>query len=255
MLRCLIVDDEIPAREELKYMLKDIENVTIIGEASNGIEALEMINDLDPDIVFLDVQMPKISGIELARKLVQDKKRLNIIFITAYDDFAVEAFDVNAVDYLLKPISKDRLNEAIKRIVSLANDSNEKEYNKLKKMIEDMGDSKHKNINRISVYHGNRLIPIEVKEISYITIEDKSTIIVTSNAKYEINSSLNELIEKLPKDVFFRSHKSYIVNLDMIESIDPWFNYTYNINLKDIKHAIPVSRSKVKDFKDKMNIE
>lgn len=255
MLRCLIVDDEMPAREELKYMLKDIKNIKVIGEASNGIEALDMINKLELDIVFLDVQMPKISGIELARGLIKDKKQINIIFITAYDDFAVEAFDVNAVDYLLKPISKDRLHKAIERIDKRDEGSEEMEYDKIKKMIEGMNRSKSKNIDRISVYHDNKLIPIEVDEILYITIEDKATIIVTSDDKYELNSSLSELMDKLPEDIFFRTHKSYIVNINMIKSIDPWFNYTYNINLKNTEQIVPVSRSHIKKFKAKMNIE
>lgn len=255
MLKCLIVDDEMPAREELKYMLKDIDSISILGEASNGIEALDMISRLNPDIVFLDIEMPKISGIEVAKTLIEENKKLNIVFTTAYDNFAVEAFDVNAVDYLLKPISEGRLNKAIKKIISLNGDREKLEYSKLKRIIEDIGENKSKNINRISVYHKNKLIPIEVKDILYVTIEDKSTVIVTQREKHEINYSLNELIEKLSNEKFFRTHKSYIVNLDMIESIEPWFNYTYNINLKYIDKAIPVSRSHIKKFKEKMNIE
>ncbi len=255
MLKCLIVDDEMPAREELKYMLSSIDNVSIIGEADNGIRALDIINTLNPDIVFLDVQMPKISGIEVAKKLVQDRKDINIIFITAYENFAVDAFDVNAVDYLLKPISKERLDKAIKRIISLNHDRDKLEYNRLKSIIEDIGINKSKNINRISVYYKNKLIPIEVKDILYVTVEDKSTVIVTKDGKYEINYSLNELTDKLSEQTFFRTHKSYIVNLDMIESIEPWFNSTYNINLKHINQTIPVSRSHIKNFKEKMNIE
>ncbi len=255
MLTCLIVDDETPAREELKYMLKDIEDIVVLGEASNGVDAIKLIDSLAPDMVFLDIEMPEISGIDVAKMLAEKDKNIDIIFVTAYDNFAVDAFDVNAIDYLLKPISKERLYKAIDRINLLKEERKDIGYHKLKSIIEDIEDKKHKNLNRISVYHNNKLFPIDTKEIIYATIEDKSTIIVTASGKYKLNISLNELIDKMPRDTFFRSHKSYIVNLDMIESIVPWFNYTYNINFKDIKESIPVSRSHIKDFKDKMNIE
>lgn len=255
MLKSLIVDDEMPAREELKYILSKMENIEVVGEATHGMEALELINKFKPDIVFLDIEMPKISGIDVARKLLEKNHRPKIIFVTAYDKFAVDAFEVNAIDYLLKPISEERLKKTLRKINSIKERDEVADYGKIKEIIEEIQGNKIEYLSRISVYYKDKLIPIVTKDIFYITIEDKTTIIVTENKKYEVNWSLNELMEKLnPKD-FFRSHKSYIVNLNKIESVEPWFNYTYNINLRDKKEIVPVSRSHTKEFKRIMNIE
>ena len=130
LLRCLIVDDEMPARQELLYILSGIEGVEVAGEASHGIEALELIKKLRPDIVFLDIQMPQMSGIDVARKLLHEDYKPIIIFVTAYDQFAIEAFEVNAIDYLLKPISEERLEKRLENIIF--NEDKEKfDYNKL----------------------------------------------------------------------------------------------------------------------------
>ncbi len=254
LLRCLIVDDEMPARQELLYILSGIEGVEVAGEASHGIEALELIKKLRPDIVFLDIQMPQMSGIDVARKLLHEDYKPIIIFVTAYDQFAIEAFEVNAIDYLLKPISEERLEKRLENIIF--NEDKEKfDYNKLHKLIQNIKTNTHTTPKRLSLYHNNKLIPIEIKDIIYVTIEDKNTIIVSNKGKFETNYTLNDLMEKLDSSNFFRSHKSYIVNLNYIESIEPWFNSTYNINLKNNKEVIPVSRYYSKNFKEIMNIE
>ena len=253
--RCLIVDDEIPAREELLYILNNIEGVEVVGEASHGMEALEQNRKLKPDIMFLDIQMPEMSGMDVARILLDEKYKPMVIFVTAYDQFAIEAFEVNAVDYLLKPISEERLRNRLRKISSVEENSEELNYDKLSKMLQDIKIGTKTLPNIISVYHKNKLIPIEIKDIIYATIEDKTTIIITDKGKFEINYTLNKLLEKLDSSIFFRSHKSYIVNLKNISSIEPWFNATYNINLKDDLGMIPVSRSYAKSFREIMNIE
>ncbi len=254
MLRCLVVDDEMPAREELKYILSGIENIKIVGEASHGIEALELINQLNPDLVFLDIEMPKMSGIDVVRRLLDKEYKPKIIFVTAYDKFAVDAFEVNAIDYLLKPIKEDRLQKALKRVTSSGPDRVE-DHNKLRKIMDYIQSDRIEFLNRISVCYKDRLIPLQIKDIFYITIKDKATIIITKDQVYEVNWSLNDLVEQLnPKD-FIRSHKSYIVNLNKIESVEPWFNYTYNIKLIGKEEIVPVSRSHAKDFKKIMNME
>lgn len=254
MLKCLIVDDEQPAREEILYILKEIGSVEVIGEASHGMEALELIEKLKPDVVFLDIQMPQMSGIEVAKKLLDKNYNLMVIFVTAYDQFALEAFEVNAIDYLLKPICEDRLKRTIQKIISMKEDREGLSYDKLSRLIKDMSSTKS-STPWISVYHNNKLIPIETEDIIYATIEDKNTVIFTNKGKFETNYTLNDLMEKLDPHTFFRSHKSYIVNLKYIESIEPWFHSTYNINLKSVKDTIPVSRSCSKKFREIMNIE
>lgn len=253
--RCLIVDDEMPARQELLYILSGIDGVEVVGQASNGIEALELINKLRPDIVFLDIQMPQISGIDVARRLLGEEYKPLIIFITAYDQFAVEAFEVNAIDYLLKPISEERLQKSLEKITSNREDNEKIDYNILNKLIQDIKSNAKTTPQRISLYYKNKLIPIEIKDIIYATIEDKNTVIVSNKGKFEANCTLNELMDRLDSSIFFRTHKSYILNLNYIESIEPWFNSTYNINLKGSKEVIPVSRNYAKEFKEAMNID
>lgn len=255
MKRCLIVDDETPAREELLYILSDIEGVKVVGQASNGIEALELIRTLNPDIIFLDIQMPQMSGMDVARELLNEINRPKIIFVTAYDQFAIEAFEVNAIDYLLKPISEERLRKRVQQIIEVKENEEVIDYNKLSRLIKDMKSDTKSTPNIISLYHNNKLIPIEIRDIIYATIEDKETIIVTKKGRFKINCTLNKLLERLDSSIFFRTHKSYIVNLNSIESVELWFNSTYNINLKDNKDVIPVSRNYSKDFKEIMNID
>ena len=172
MLKCLIVDDERPAREEILYILKEIGKVEVVGEASHGVEALELIEKLKPDVVFLDIQMPQMSGIEVAKRIVDQGYDLMIIFVTAYDQFAIEAFEVNAIDYLLKPISEDRLKKTIQKIISHKSEREDLSYDKLSRLIEDIRPTKASS-PWISVYYNNKLIPIEIKDIIYATIEDK----------------------------------------------------------------------------------
>ena len=255
MQRCLIVDDEMPARQELLYILNTIEFVEVVGEASHGIEALELIQKFKPDIVFLDIQMPQVSGIDVARKLLNEDYKPKIIFVTAYDKFAIEAFEVNAIDYLLKPISEKRLKDRLDKIDERSEKQEDINKTQLSELIQYIKLNTKTSSQRISLYHKNKLIPVELDDIIYATIEDKNTIITSSKGKFEINCTLNDLTEKLDPNTFLRTHKSYIVNLNRIESIEPWFNSTYNINLKNNKEVIPVSRNYVKRFRQLMNIE
>ena len=237
MIRCLVVDDELPAREELKYILSKSNKVTVVGEATHGLEALELYKKLMPDLVFLDIQMPQLNGIDVARIITKEDNHHipKIIFVTAYDRFAIEAFEVNAIDYILKPISEERLISRIERIYSSRENDGRITIDRLNRLLDEI---KPTSITRLSVYHNN-----------------KHTVIVTINGKYMGNNRLNELYSKLDSKIFFRCHKSYILNLNFIETIEPWFNSTFNINLKCCKDVIPVSRKYSKKFKDLMNIE
>lgn len=253
--RCLVVDDEKPAREELLHILNEIEGIEVIGQASNGIEALELNKKLKPDIIFLDIQMPEISGLDVASKLMEEERAPIIIFVTAYDEFAIDAFEVNATDYLLKPISEDRLKSRLNKIIKKSNRNSELNYNQIKDLIESLKVSEKDSPRLISLYHENKLVPVELEDIVYATIEDKNTVIISEKDKFKINTSLNRLLDKLDSSMFIRTHKSYIVNINKIESVETWFNGTYNINLIGNKEKIPVSRNAAGDFKKVMNIE
>lgn len=253
MINCIIVDDEKLAREELKYILGEYKEIDVIGEASNAIEALKLIEDSDIDLMFLDIKMPQITGIELASILMDKKKAPKIIFVTAYDEYALKAFEVNAIDYLLKPIDEKQLERSMKNKV-LNNLDLQKETNNLQELINYLGKDKEQ-IEKITVYHNNRMVPLDYKEIIYITVKDKETYIYTKDNEYLVSYTLNKLMDKLDKNNFFRSHKSFIVNLNYIEFIEEWFNATLNLKLKYIEEKIPVSRSNVKEFKCIMDIK
>lgn len=251
MIRCIIVDDEKPARDELTYLLSSIEDIMVVGEAENGIQAIRKAIEEKPQLVFLDVNMPGINGIDVAKELVALESKPLIVFITAYDSYAVSAFEVSAFDYLLKPVSEERLRNSLDRIRSMVSSREARVLDKLDKLSGELGLSRS---TRIVGYQNGMLFPIELDEILFLTLEEKNTIVVCERGKYQINGTLSELQEKLSDRKFFRSHKSYIVNLDRIDSIEPWFNSTYNIHLKGIGEIIPVSRTYAKAFKEAMNI-
>ncbi|MBC8590031.1 LytR/AlgR family response regulator transcription factor [Wansuia hejianensis] len=255
MIRALVVDDEVPAREELIYILKSFKEIEVVGEASYGKEALELEKQLNPDLIFLDIDMPGLNGIEVAQELVKSDSRPFIVFVTAYEAYAIKAFEVNAIDYILKPISEERLEKSIKKILNSINRERESYFDRLGNLLSKLNIIEEKIPNKISLNQNGTLIPINIDEIIYATIEDKNTVVYTDKGRFQINATLGELKEKLNSPRFFRSHKSYLVNLDAIEAIEPWFNSTFNLKIKNTKEKILVSRSQSKEFKKIMNID
>ncbi|HEY4543249.1 MAG TPA: LytTR family DNA-binding domain-containing protein [Tissierellaceae bacterium] len=243
MINCMIVDDEKPARDELKYILSKSDKITRIIEAKDGIQALKLLEKEKIDLLFLDIKMPQISGMDIAEILLFKEDAPEIIFITAYDEYAIDAFKVNAIDYILKPVEEEKI------LNSINSKFENKDNKNLLKFI------KEKSVNdKISIYHNNKIIPIYYKDILYITVEDKETYIYTNSCKYATNHTLNNIMEILDEKMFFRSHKSFIVNIEKIEYIQEWFNSTYNLKLFGTDENIPVSRSNVKKFRCIMNI-
>ncbi|MCF6459572.1 LytR/AlgR family response regulator transcription factor [Clostridium sp. Cult3] len=255
MIRTIVVDDETPARQELIYTLEKFNDIEIIGEASHGVEALELNEKLMPDLIFLDIQMPILNGMDVARKILVSQHKPYIVFVTAYEKYALEAFEVNAMDYILKPVSEERLEKAMKRIIFNIGKGNEEYLVKLDNLLYDLSSKDQQTIAKICVYHVGKLIPLDPKDIIYATIEGKNTIIVSTKGKFQVKYTLSELCEKLDKYSFFRSHKSFLINLDYVEVIEPWFNSTFNVVLKNSDKKIPVSRSQSKAFKKLMNID
>ncbi|TCK92618.1 LytTR family two component transcriptional regulator [Natranaerovirga hydrolytica] len=249
MFNCIIVDDEMPAREELKFLLKDYKDIRIIGEAEYGIEAIELCKSLKPNMIFLDIQMPKMNGIEVAEKLGIGEWLPIVIFTTAYDDFAIKAFETHAVDYLLKPISKDRLNLAIQKSRKILKTINHNQTNGSNKSLENI-----KSIKKVCLYKNGSLVPIAFDEIIYAVVENGQTQIMTEKDCFDYHNPLNHLEDKLVEGIFFRCHRSYLINLNYVEKIEAWFNGTYMVQLKGCKEKIPVSRNKVKEFKKIMAI-
>ena len=240
MLKCVIVEDEFPAREELKYFLSNHEGIELEKEFDNPIDALKFIQNNHIDVIFLDINMPELDGMNLGKILVKLDPNLKIVFITAYREYAAEAFELKAFDYLLKPYSEKRIKEVLDNLTSYQNNNILKENNK---------------INKITVSLDEKLIVLSIDEIYYIEIVEKESLIYTQNFSYTSKLNLSKWEEILPKNKFYRTHRSYIVNLDKIREIEPWFNGTYILKLENIKFKIPVSRNNVKEFKELLSIK
>ncbi|MFT9494058.1 LytR/AlgR family response regulator transcription factor [Anaerosolibacter sp.] len=252
-MRCIIVDDEAPAREEIKYLLQKYSDIEIVGEADDGKQACELIVKVKPDVLFLDIQMRGMSGFDVASELYKQEIYPLIVFITAYDQYAIKAFEINAIDYLLKPISDERLSSTIERIQN----TQKRNQNVNKIDIEDILKyiNKPKLVQKISVYCNGKHIPLDPAEITLIGVEGRNTVIKSRKGEYVSNLSLSELEEKLRDFPFFRSHRSFLVNLEEIQEIDHWFHGTYQITMKGFpKDKIPVSRSNAHKFREIMNL-
>lgn len=234
ILSALIVDDERLSRIELISMLKHFENINVIGEADNVDLAIKQIEKLKPDLVFLDIQMPGKSGFDLLDEIEVEAK---IIFVTAYDEYAIRAFEVNALDYLPKPVSQERLTKTVERIIN--NDPN-------KNLIV----KKLKYTDRLFLEFGTRMCFLKISEIAFITAEgDYSMVNLINGKKGLVSKSMKEWEERLPKDFFCRIHRSSIVNTEVIDKIDKYFNNSYKISLKGVKESLIISRRYAKKIK------
>lgn len=240
MLQALIIDDERYAREELFYLLEEYTDIKVINEVERAENAVLMIIKEEPDVVFLDIEMPKVNGIEIAKSLQKIKNSPQVIFTTAYSQFAAEAFRVDALDYLLKPYKREQLNEAINKLRS--------QFVHKKRRTDEMKTTK------LPVEAEGEIIYIDINRIAYLYPEGKSSIIVTQNKKYEYNKSLKEAEERLKMFGFFRTHRSFLINLAYVKRMTPWFNGAYELELTGIKEKISVSRNYAKEFMKQLQI-
>lgn len=234
-LRALIVDDEYPAREELRYLLRAFPEVEVVGEAAEAAEALELIRNIDYDLCFLDIKMPGGSGLDLVRELSRVAHRPAVIFVTAYPDHAVEAFDLDAVDYLLKPFDEPRLARALQRIIERGHESI------------DGDDDAH--FDKIPVPSQDRTILLEPDDVLFAVAAHGGSHIVTTSARHLVPYSLAELERRLEGRGFFRTHRAYVVNLRHARAIEPDFAGALQVILSHSQERVPVSRRQVRAFK------
>jgi two-component system LytT family response regulator/two-component system response regulator LytT len=241
----LIVDDEQLARDELAFLLKDYADVEVLDSATNGIEALKMIEDLEPDLVFLDVQMPGLDGLGLIRKLQEKSIPLPyFILATAFDQYAVEAFRLDAMDYLLKPVDKDRLDLSIER---------DRKVVELKQAAEariEAGNAAKPALQRtkLAVRSGNRNLVVDANDVIYATIDDGLITVVATNVEGHLNyRTIEELQSNLDPNTFWRVHRSFLVNINRIREVVPWFKSSFQLKMDDKRQTeIPVSRIQTK---------
>lgn len=255
---CIIVDDEYPAREELKYFIKNFSNIKVVNEFDDSVKALEYIENNKPDIVFLDINMPKLDGVTLSRVLSKREHEIIIVFVTAYKEYAVEAFEVEAFDYILKPFSEERILRTLNNLNKLDKLGELERLEKLEKLQKLDKSEQLKNLkvatNRITLLKGNKMVVIDVEDICFCEARERETLVYTEEEVYIFNNSISEFYKRLPQDSFFKSHRSYIVNIDKIVEIIPWFNSTYQIKVKNREEVIPVSRNNTSEFKALMGI-
>lgn len=244
-IKVLIVDDEKPAREELLHLLKQCPQVTVIGMARDCFETEEFLLNSRVDLIFMDIQMPGLNGMELARKILLSIPTIMFIFTTAYDKFAVDAFDIHAVDYLLKPLRFSKLQRAISRAENQIDEVLSNDSDQMRAMI-DSYLLKKQEINKkfISVFHGEQIIPVKIDKILYAESRGRYVWIVTDNNEYKTNLNFKHMEDILEEPDFFVCHRSYIINLNRIESIELSVNSSYQIRLTGCKTLIPVSRNR-----------
>jgi two-component system LytT family response regulator/two-component system response regulator LytT len=257
-LQAVLVDDEQLARDELGYLLGQVGDIEVIGQAGNGVEALTTIERLQPDIVFLDIQMPGLTGFEVARRLLAQRAPSHIIFVTAYDQHAIEAFEVNAVDYLLKPVDPSRLEVALDRARRrIATDRPTDGVNNadLEKIVEMVAERQSRR-ERLAIKVGERFLLVQAEEIIYASLADEGITVVTNQHAGTSNyRTLDELHERLDPTVFWRVHRSHLVNINMIKEIVPWFSRNYILRMKDAKTTeIPVSRTQTRRLRDYLKL-
>jgi two-component system LytT family response regulator/two-component system response regulator LytT len=253
-LSAIIVDDEQLARDELAYLLKNVEDVRVLAQGKNGVEAINLIREYSPDLVFLDVQMPGLDGFGVVKKLIDKKINLpQLIFATAFDQYAVKAFEVNAVDYLLKPFDKKRVLQAVEKVRSRkATPSAAPSAERLEQLVKLLEEQKPRETNKIMVRSAGRMILVDQKDICYATIEDGVITVATSHFEGHSNCrTLEELLESLDPKQFWRAHRGFVVNINRIREVVPWFKSSFQLRMDDKKQTeIPVSRAQTRRLRE-----
>lgn len=250
-MTALVVDDEQLAREELRFLLRSFPGVEVVGEAADGPEALERIRELGPDIIFLDVQMPGLSGLQVVREMLTEGSPLpHVIFATAFDQYAVEAFEVNAADYLLKPVEKDRLGRSIERARELIR-SPVRESERMAQLLSGLRDHVSPP-NRILVRSGVHMRLVDASDVIFATVRNGNVRIAATGVEGHSNyRTLEDLQSTLGDSLFWRPHRSYIVNINRISEVVPWFKSNYHLVMSDKDRTeIPVSRGQTKRLRE-----
>ena len=271
-ITALIIDDEQLAREELQYLLETDGGVDVLAQGTNGIEAVDLIRTHQPDVVFLDVQMPGLDGFAVLRKLLEqntENELPQIIFATAFDQYAVRAFDVNAIDYLLKPFDRSRVMQAldrarhrlheahpvdtlpVERVGAAAPFGSDAQLSALLKLIEQQQTVRQPS-GKIIVQSGSRLLLIDQKDICYAAIEEGTISVATATLDGQSKCrTLEELLELLDPTIFWRAHRSFVVNINHIKEVVPWFKSSYQLRMADKKQTeVPVSRGQTRRLRE-----
>lgn len=247
MIRTLLVDDEDLARQALRRELESASDIEIVGEATNGIEAIEKIAELHPDLILLDIEMPGFDGFEVVQQLANPPI---IIFVTAYDEYAVRAFEANAVDYLLKPVQPERLARALARVRERLPTQDSGQTVRVRQVVNERGGP----MRRIAARRGKRIVIVPLREVIRVEIEDKLVFAVTANDRLLLEKTITELETMLEPSGFLRISRGEIVNLESVKELLPWFSGTWRVKLTNGEER-DVSRERARQLKEAMGIE
>jgi two-component system, LytTR family, response regulator LytT len=253
-LSAVIVDDEQLARDELAYLLKNAGDVNVVAQGKNGLEAINLIKEHNPDLVFLDVQMPGLDGFGVIKKLLDKKVQMpKIVFATAFDQYAVKAFEVNAVDYLLKPFDKKRVAQSLQK-ARAKQESDALPAEKIEALVR-MIESQKKPSAKVLLKALGRMFLVDQRDICYAWIEEGVISVVTGGPNSMEGQSncrtLEELLDSLDAKLFWRAHRSYLVNINRIREVVPWFKSSYQLRMDDKKQTeIPVSRAQTRRLRE-----
>ena len=249
MLRTLVVDDEKLARDRLSGFLRAMEGVEVVGEATNGPEAVAMIEDRRPDLVLLDVQMPGLDGFGVLRQLAH---RPSVVFATAYDHYAIKAFEVQAADYLLKPISRDRLREAVRRV--RARHEGARAGADIQEAVRALHQREKRYAAQLTVQKGRQILLLATADIFWFEVEYRLVYAHTATERFMSNYTLKDLEERLDPEVFFRAHKSRLVNLHHVKAIVPWFGGRYKLLMHNpAASEVELSRAQARVLRRRMH--
>lgn len=244
-MKAYIVDDEPLARDELAHILRRSKKVEIAGEADCMEDALQDIVRLKPEVVFLDIQLAEDSGLDIARRLLELEHRPEIVFATAYDEYALKAFELNAMDYILKPFDEKRIHQTVEKLLRI-----QQNREGAPSLSFDKPAPKERT-DKLAVMVEDRIMLVQVGKIIYISSMEGKTVIATDDRKYTLNETLVTIEQKLQNTPIVRVHRAFLVNLDAIVEIEPWFHSTCNLVMKD-GSKVPVSRTYLKELKQQI---
>src|SRR5262245_10687562 len=248
-IRTLVVDDEKLARDRLSGFLRGLDDIELVGEAADGVQAVELIGEHRPDLVFLDVQMPGMSGFDVLEALRPDVPQ--VVFATAYDEYAIRAFDVAAVDYLLKPFARARVAEAVARVRSRLGSTTSTVD--LDALLARLGDRPRDQLSRVPAHAGRRILLLKPEDILWFGVEHRLVYAHTVERGFMTNFTLRELEERLDRDTFFRAHKATLVNLGQVKEIVPWFGGRFKLVMRGRDDGeVIVSRAQARELRQRL---